>query len=132
MLFKVTRNFFLFSIFSISSKSYAFNQKNLTYISPSRLNIVEFNKKKKMISNFEMAKPSDIYAPEFYNKNELKDLFNFYGKIRSKVERPFEYKKVDMIQGIEMSFSPTFTSTNYSPTSFSDFVFSIEIKATFL
>ncbi|WP_186648749.1 hypothetical protein [Fluviispira vulneris] len=102
----------------------------------TKKNIAAINKQRIIIKNKKMKKkiwqpitlPSPYYTPEFYNPNELKNIFVTYKKIRDKVERPLEYKAIDTSSSTELNFI-THVNSNDNLT---DFKISLELEAKFL
>ncbi|KAB8032167.1 hypothetical protein [Fluviispira multicolorata] len=85
----------------------------------------------KMYTKVFVVTPSTYYTPDFYNQNDLNNIFLFVQKVRQKVEKPIQFKEVNLKNNTEMSFA-THLDTGNSFESVEDFKVSIEIKAKFL
>ncbi|BBH52772.1 hypothetical protein [Fluviispira sanaruensis] len=101
-------------------------KKNIAAINKQRVFIKSKKIKKKIWQPITL--PSPYYTPEFYNPNELKNIFVTYKKISDKVERPLEYKSFDTSKSTELNFI-THVDSNINLT---DFKISLELEAKFL
>ncbi|APJ03440.1 hypothetical protein [Silvanigrella aquatica] len=132
-MIRLSKNIFLLFVFAMTPKAFAFKGNELEKFSPSHIHL-NVTGKDYMNSSVKLiiVEPSKLFSPEFYNKDELKEVFTTYEIVRKKVEEPIEFKKTNVVKNIDMSLTPQLRTSSLSPGTFADFTFAIEFKAIFL
>ncbi len=134
-MFKLVKYKLLIFLLAVNSQTFAITEATMDSFSPSLMNMSlrqYLNKLNKSFTSSKIVEPSKFYKPTFYEKNELKEVFETYEFVRNKIENPVEMKKADLVKDMEMSLLPHFKSTSVSSVSYTDFMFSLEIRAVFL
>ena len=134
MLFKISKKI-LYLLFLINIQAFSLNNDaSITKISSFQIKKMLRTKKVnvKKQNRIYLLEPSKYFVPNFYDKNELKDLFDTYEFVSEKIKNPIEIKKDDLVKSMEISILPHFNSVSSSSVLYSDFIFSLELKAIFL
>lgn len=129
------RRFLLLILLALNFKVFAFERSSIESYSPALMNKSSKKYKNNLtlkVKSNEITEPSRIYTPDFYDKNELKDVFEAYSVVRNKIENPIEIKNENLVKNMEMSVSPHFKSTATTSFTNTSFMFSVEFKAIFL
>ena len=133
---KIFRQILLLLFFVTNSQAFAINGITMEAFSPSLINLSlrQYNQLKinQDLKLNNIVEPSKYYTPAFYNKDELKEVFETYETVRTKVENPVEIKKADLVKNMEMSVLPHFKNNSTSSATYSNFMFSLEFRAIFL
>lgn len=129
---KVIKGIFIIITFITSFQCFAISSAGMSLFSPSlaKLELRSNNKKEK--NKQSVTEPSKLFIPQFYSKDELKDVFNAYELVRDKIENPGELKSINLVKNMEVSVSPHLKSPSSNVNSLSDIVFFVEFKAIFL
>lgn len=77
-----------------------------------------------------LVEPSKLYEPIYFNRNELKEIFEFYKNIRTKIEDPVEVKIVR--NDLNFYVLPHFINKSPNLVSFDNLLFSLELRVEFL
>lgn len=139
MTVKRLKHNLLLLFLATNSKAFAVKGTTLDSFSPSLINMslrqYQQNKLDCNQVSSNVVEPSKLYSPDFYDKNELKEVFEVYSVVREKIENPMEAKKVNLLKNMEMSVAPRFKSSLTGATiiaTYTNFIFSLELKAIFL
>jgi hypothetical protein len=135
MMVKLFKYVTLLLFLTINSQVFAISGTTMESFSPSLINIGLRQYQLKLNQNLiskNIVEPSKFYTPAFYDKNELKEVFETYEVVRAKVENPIELKERNLVKNMEMSILPHFKNMSTSSVAYSDFMFSLELRAVFL
>lgn len=115
-------------VFALNQNKYRKSIKGKSFEGASPKTLV-----KAVVHNITVNKPTkDAAEVEFYNKNELKDIFDAYARARKKIESPVEIKSVNKAKGTEIAIKTQFINTQETNPSIDNLQFQIVFQAKFL
>ncbi|WGL59467.1 hypothetical protein QEJ31_13130 [Pigmentibacter sp. JX0631] len=77
------------------------------------------------------SEPSQVYKPNFYERNELTPLFDRYSYVKDSIEKPVTIKNKELIQNVEFVMTPHFNLLGAHLYPSSSINVSLELKALF-